>query len=426
MDLPFWPNPIGYRNIDFGLERVYKLLERLDNPHLKLPPTIHIAGTNGKGSTLAFLRSILQESNLKIHSYTSPHLVNFNERIILANNEIDDKFLNEILSQCQKAAQMKPRINVTFFEGITVAAFLAFSRVKADILLLETGMGGRLDATNVLNKVLCSIITPISLDHSEFLGKTIAKIAQEKSGIIKENCPIFSAKQLKSAFNRIKNTANAKKSPFKAFNCDWSIKINKNNFIFKGFDKEICFLNPTLIGKHQIENASLAIAVILGQKQFKITEKQLKLGLKNAFWPARLQKIDNFNHKNHQIYLDGGHNISAATAINNFLKSQKNIKKYVIFAMLETKDSQKFLSKIASQTTKLIAIKAKHQNQFQDLKKIVKTAQKLKINATAAQNFEEAFKICNLEQENALILICGSLYFAGEFLKWQENSKRNT
>ena len=191
MHLHFWPNPSGYRDIELGLSRVFDLLARVGNPHLKLPPTIHLAGTNGKGSTLSFLRTIFAESGLKIHTYTSPHLVNFNERIVLNGSEISDNFLNEILSECKEAAEIFPEIKVTFFEGITVAAFLAFSRVEADLLLLETGMGGRLDATNVLPKILCSIITPIAFDHQDFLGKTLAKIAFEKGGIIKKNCQVF-------------------------------------------------------------------------------------------------------------------------------------------------------------------------------------------------------------------------------------------
>jgi dihydrofolate synthase / folylpolyglutamate synthase len=205
--LPFWPDPSTYRNIDLGLHRVYQLLERLGNPHLRLPPTIHLAGTNGKGSTLAFLQAIFEDSGLKVHCYISPHLVRFNERIILAGKEIEDDFLNEILLKCKNAAAIEPKINVTFFEGITVAAFLAFSKVRADILLLETGMGGRLDATNVIENPLATIITPIDFDHTEFLGKTLAKIAFEKAGIIKPNCPVIVAKQKSSALKVIKEVA---------------------------------------------------------------------------------------------------------------------------------------------------------------------------------------------------------------------------
>jgi dihydrofolate synthase/folylpolyglutamate synthase len=205
--IPFWPSPSGYRDIDLGLSRVINLLKRLGNPHHKIPSTIHIAGTNGKGSTLSFLKTIFTESGYLVHSYTSPHLASFNERIVLANNEIDDKFLNECLEICRQAAEQHPKIPVTFFEGITVAAFLAFSKIKADILLLEVGMGGRLDATNVITQNLLSIITPISFDHTEFLGKNLAKIAYEKAGIIKTNCPVIIGKQKTTALQTIKNRA---------------------------------------------------------------------------------------------------------------------------------------------------------------------------------------------------------------------------
>ena len=211
MKIPFWPDA-KIHNIELGLSRVLQLLERLGNPHLKLPPAIHIAGTNGKGSTLAFLRAIFEESGLKIHTYTSPHLVNFNERILLAGKEISDDFLNEILTECKKAAEIFPQIQVTFFEGTTVATFLAFSRVPADLLLLETGMGGRLDATNVLPEVLCSVITPISFDHEEFLGNTLAKIAYEKAGIIKKNCPVVIGKQVEEALQVIEDQAFKKRA----------------------------------------------------------------------------------------------------------------------------------------------------------------------------------------------------------------------
>jgi len=274
MKFPFWPDFTGYRNIDLGLSRVYQLLARLDNPQNKIPPTIHIAGTNGKGSTLAFLQQIFVENGYLVHSYTSPHLVNFNERIILNGKEISDDFLNEILIECKAAAEKSPLIPVTFFEGITVAAFLAFSRVKADLLLLETGMGGRLDATNILPEVLCSIITPIAFDHTDFLGKTLSKIAFEKSGIIKKNCPVIIAKQKVSALKTIEKQAFAMKSKTKIFNRDFKIKKEKNGFLFEMSGKKISFPSPSLVGDHQIENAATSIVAALTQKKFSLDEKK--------------------------------------------------------------------------------------------------------------------------------------------------------
>jgi dihydrofolate synthase/folylpolyglutamate synthase len=411
MKFPFWPNPSGYRDIDLGLSRVYDLLSRIGNPHLKLPPTIHIAGTNGKGSTLAFLRAIFSESGLKIHSYTSPHLVNFNERIILAGEEISDDFLNKILSECKEAAEKFPRIPVTFFEGITVAAFLAFSRMKADLLLLEVGMGGRLDATNVLPKVLCSIITPISFDHEEFLGKTLAKIAFEKAGIIKKNCPVFVGKQKKSALRVIGETAQAMGS------------------------KVICCLLPVacclpLEGEYQKENAALAVTVALTQKQFPITRKQIENGLKKTFWPARLQKISSGKFfkmlpKSCELYLDGSHNLQGAETVRDFLKSQKNKKTFVIFSMLKDKNCEGFLKKISKEVDQLITLAIPDETKSRTADEINKIAKKIGINSVAAKNFDEAFRMIAECGGEAVTLICGSLYLAGSFLELNSISSRN-
>ena len=431
MNLPFWPDPQSHNHINLGLDRVFELLARLNNPHLKIPPTIHIAGTNGKGSTLAFLRAIFAEAGLKIHSYTSPHLVNFNERILLAGKEISDEFLGEILTECKAAAEKFPQISITFFEGITAAAFLAFSRVKADLLLLETGMGGRLDATNVLPEVLCSVITPIAFDHEEFLGKTLAKIAREKAGIIKKNCPVFVGKQKKSALRVIEERAQIMGS------------------------EAICRLStvncqPSLEGEYQKENASLAVTVALTQKQFHVTQKQIENGLKKTFWPARLQKISagkffKMLPKNCELYLDGSHNLQGAGTVREFLKSKKYsssslahqrrgsrdsqdprpfrprmTKIIVIFSMLKDKNCEGFLRKIAPQIDQLIALEIPNESRSRSAANIKKIAKKIGIKSTTAENFEEAVGKISAKiktGEDVLVLTCGSLYLAGEFLE---------
>ncbi|MBP7709581.1 MAG: bifunctional folylpolyglutamate synthase/dihydrofolate synthase [Rickettsiales bacterium] len=455
MKFPFWPDQKGYRDIDLGLSRVYQLLERLDNPHLKLPPTIHLAGTNGKGSTLSFLRSIFAESGLSVHTYTSPHLVNFNERITLAGAEISDDFLNKVLRDCKNAAEISPKIEVTYFEGITVAAFLAFSQVKADVLLLEVGMGGRLDATNVLPKVLCSIITPIAFDHTDFLGNTLAKIAFEKGGIIKKNCPTLIGKQKASALKTLENQACTVNSAFKVFDRDWKIKKEKNGFLFEGFGKKMSLPLPSLLGDHQLENASLAIAAALLQKQFLISENQIKSALQKTFWAARLQKIESGKFakmlpKSCKLYLDGSHNLQGAATILRFLKIEKSRKKeilkqvqdddslnrhpelvsgsfvkpknkkiFVIFSMLEDKDCGGFLKKIAAEVDHLFALAIPNETKSRKALDIKQIAEKNGLKTTAVENFDEAFaKILSLRKadEEALILVCGSLYLAGSFL----------
>jgi dihydrofolate synthase/folylpolyglutamate synthase len=402
MKLPFWPNPIGYRDIDLGLTRVYQLLERLENPHLKLPPTIHLAGTNGKGSTLAFLKAIFTEAGLKTHSYTSPHLVNFNERIVLAGEEISDEYLNEILTICKTAAEIEPKINVTYFEGITVAAFLAFSKIKADILLLETGLGGRLDATNVLPEVLCSIITPISFDHQEFLGNSLEKIAFEKAGIIKKDCPVIVGKQQKEAAQIIKEVA------------------EKNNAKLVNFDPNFTNYKVSLIGNHQKENAALAATAAITQQKFSISEEQIKTAFKKAKWPARLQKITAGKfHKilseTCELYLDGSHNKQGAQTIKEFLKSKNQQKKIVIFGMLKDKDCEGFLAELSDEINQLIAIEIPHESKSRSLEEIIEITKSYKVNSQTAVDFLDAFeKIKN--EKNSLILICGSLYLAGSFL----------
>ncbi len=425
MKFPIWPDFKGYRNIELGLSRVYELLARLDNPQNKIPPTIHLAGTNGKGSTLSFLRSIFTESGHKVHTYTSPHLVNFNERIVLAGTEISDNFLNECLLECKKAAEKSPSIEVTFFEGITVAAFLAFSRVPADVLLLETGLGGRLDATNILPQVLCSIITPIAFDHEDFLGKTLAKIAFEKAGITKKNCPVIIGRQKPSALQTIEDQALTMNSPTKIFGQDWKIKKEKGGFLFTGMGQKISLPLPSLAGEHQIENASTAIAAALTQQKFKIGENHIKAALSKTFWPARLQKIESGKFfellpKNCDLYLDGSHNLQGAATIEKFLKSQKGKRIFVIFSMLEDKNCAGFLQKIAANIDHLIALTIPDEPKSRQAQDIAVIAKELGIKSMWKRNFDAAFEeilLLKESEEEALVLVCGSLYLAGSFLE---------
>ena len=206
--MPHWPKPLGKRPINYNLDNICELLRRLGNPEKNIPPVVHVAGTNGKGSTIAFIKKVLIESGYKVHVYNSPHLVYFNERIILANEYIKNSYLHSILEECRSVSD---DMHITFFEGTTAAAFLAFSRVDADITILETGMGGRLDATNVIEKPMLTIITPISLDHQEFLGDSIAQIATEKAGIMKHDCTCIISEQLKDAKDVLEKTAINKK-----------------------------------------------------------------------------------------------------------------------------------------------------------------------------------------------------------------------
>jgi dihydrofolate synthase/folylpolyglutamate synthase len=410
--LPKWPDPHYFHHINLGLERIFELLKRLDNPHLKMPPTIHIAGTNGKGSTLAFLKNIFQNAGYKVHRYTSPHLVEFNERIEICGEKIDDKFLNEVLEKCREACEIEPKIDITFFEATTACAFLAFSKIEADILLLETGMGGEFDATNVLPQVLCSIITTISIDHQEFLGATIEKIAEAKAGIIKKNCPVIFTDQGEQALDVIKSKALKLNAEF----------INSKVF-FESLNFNLNDIKIPLNGSHQIENAKLAISCVKYQNQFKINDENIKNGIEKTRWKARLEKIEDGIFlkqlpQNFQLYLDGSHNLQGAATIAEFLKNFPNHQKIVIFQMLKDKKCEEFLKIIGTNIDKLLICQIASDSRFRTPQNILEITKNLQINSIIIENFADGFEKIQQEfsSQPTLILICGSLYFAGEFL----------
>ena len=412
MKLPKWPDPHYFHHINLGLERIFELLKRLDNPHLKMPPTIHIAGTNGKGSTLAFLKNIFCEAGYKVHRYTSPHLVEFNERIEICGEKITDNFLNELLEKCREACEISPKIDITFFEATTAVAFLAFSQIKADILLLETGMGGEFDATNVLPQVLCSIITTIALDHQEFLGTTIEKIAEAKAGIIKKNCPIICANQNPQVLDLISSKAKKLNAEF----INSAIFFATLNFDFKS-------INIPLNGSHQIENAKLAVSCVKHQNLFEISDENIKNGIEKTRWQARLEKIEDgiFTQnlpKNFQLYLDGSHNPQGSTTIAEFLENFSQHKKIIIFQMLKDKNCEEFLKIIGAKIDKLLIFKIASDSRFRSPQNILEITQNLQINSSIIENFDDGFEKIRQEfySQPTLILICGSLYFASEFL----------
>lgn len=315
--MPHWPKILGVPQIKLGLDRILEVLARLDNPQDKLPPVIHVAGTNGKGSTIAFMRSILESAGLKVHCYTSPHLLEFNERITIAGENISDDYLKQTMEVCRIATDTTP---ITFFEGTTIGAFYAFSQKPADVVLLETGLGGRLDATNVVKKPIATVITTISLDHIEYLGPTIELIAGEKAGIIKEGSDCIISLQTPEAFNVLQNVCDVKNSQSHAFEYDWIVeKTTENKMHFKSEDFEIITPLPNLIGEHQIINSANAIATLKKIDKFNISNQNIIDGITNAKWPARMQKITSGFVKEklkptQEFWLDGAHNDAAAYA----------------------------------------------------------------------------------------------------------------
>ena len=458
MQLPTWPK-IGYKEIKLRLPEVEELLLRVGKPHESMPPVIHIAGTNGKGSVVAYLDAILHDAGYKVHRYISPHLVRLNERIVLNGKEIEDKFLNELLNDCQKFAELDPKVDVTFFEGMTVVAFMAFSKIEADVILLETGMGGRLDATNVIKKPLATIITPISLDHGQFLGNTVEKIAGEKCGIIKESVPVFVGKQEESVLKVIEEHVKKNNASLYAFNRDWKISSkDQETMIFEMSEHSIELPKPSMRGSHQIENAGIAIATLLSLDKFKIEKSNIKNGLFRAYQSARLEEIKSGKlfdllPENYELFLDGGHNEGAAKVIANWINQNtaQEIKKgkdktntYLICAMSKDKNSHDFFKYLSGSVNFIVSVDIPGPySKSKPAIEVSKHAMEVGIKSCDAGSFEEAIKyilaihdgnseavkngdfikrIFGKKKKNpARIVICGSLYLAGYFL--EENQK---
>ena len=399
--------------IDLSLIRINKLLKKLNDPHLQLPPCIHIAGTNGKGSILSFIKNIMIKSDYKVHAYISPHLEKINERFVVSNKIITNKKLFDTLEFVKK---INGKASITFYEITTAAAFYLFSKYPADFVLLETGLGGRLDATNVLDDSLLSIIAPISSDHQEYLGTSIQKITKEKLGIIKKNSVVINSKQNKTVQKIIKNYIKNKKNKIISYGADWKIKKITNKYFYMQSKMQLTkYKIPSILGEHQIYNASTAITTIkyLIAKGYYFKNKNINKGIVNMFWPCRLEMI---RKKKPIIILDGAHNIDGAKSLRKFILKSK-YKTWVILGMLNTKDIYSYLKAIKSCVYGIIAIKIPHEkNSFSELE-IKKHCDNLNIYCLNKINIENAikelFKNNNVEQ----IIITGSLYLVGKTKK---------
>lgn len=408
--------------IDLSLERIERLLKALGHPEERLPPVIHVAGTNGKGSAIAFLRAIFESAAHRVHVYTSPHLVRFNERIRLAGSLISDDDLFEVLSECEAANRGGP---ITFFEITTAAAFLAFARQPADIVLLETGLGGRLDATNVIADPVCTAITPISLDHTQFLGETIAKIAGEKAGILKSGAPCVVGPQLRDATDVIVARAQDLRSPLFQFGEDWSVEASGSGMTVHDGATNHELPRPGLAGAHQLINAATAIAC-LRHVPLAVTENAIRTGLRNVEWPARLQRLTKgplaarLGNSRSELWLDGGHNPAAGEVLGETAKSWNDLPLHLVFGMLNTKDGGGFLRPLAPYARSLHAVTIAGEQASLSAEEAAALAQQAGHAAKTASSVEAAIKEITSAGEPVRILICGSLYLAGQVLA--ENS----
>ena len=399
--------------IDLSLDRLKILLDKIGNPHLKLPPVIHLAGTNGKGSTLNFIRNILQINNYSVHCYTSPHLKKFEERFVVSNKQITQKKLLEILYYIKKINQNN---KITFFEITTAAAFYIFSKERADFVLLETGLGGRLDATNIITKSLIDIITPISYDHQEFLGRQLSNIVREKLGIIKKNSIIIVGNQNNIVKKIIKTKLKKLKNKKLFFNQNYILKkINKKEFILKINNENLIFFKPSLEGLHQVENACTAICAVFELKKlnYKIKLESINKGLSSTIWPGRLEK--GFIKKI-PVYLDGAHNVAGAKILYNFFKPQLK-KRWLIFGMLNNKDIKKYLTIFKDFIDGVIAIEIPNEKNTFTTKQIANVCKSINLECIEKKNINKANQyLLNIIKPEEII-ISGSLYLIGKIRK---------
>ena len=347
------------KKIDLGLPRIERVLKKLGSPHEALPPTVHIAGTNGKGSTIAFLRAMAEAQGLQVHVYTSPHLVSFRERIVLAGEMVSEDDLLGALARVETANDGKP---LSYFEATTAAAFLLFHEHAADLLILETGLGGLYDATNVISSPAAAAITPIDYDHAEFLGRDLAGIAREKAGIFKAYAPAFSARQSKLVTSVLSAEAAKLRVPLKFCGEHFQCHAEQGRLIYEDDDALLDLPLPALRGAHQIGNAGLAIALA---RSLLIDERAISKGLGSAAWPARLQPLtsgplaDIAQCENAELWLDGGHNPHAAKALAEAIAGlEANAPRPLVLIMgiLANKDAPGFLDAFAGLAQTLIAV----------------------------------------------------------------------
>ncbi len=410
--------------IDLGLERGLGLLAKLDNPHLRLPPVLHAAGTNGKGSALAFLRAMCEAAGMQVHGYASPHLVRFHERIRIAGNLIDDRALADLLEEVERVNDDAP---MTFFEITTAAAFHAFATTPADVTLLETGLGGRADSTNVVAAPIASIITPIARDHEHFLGDTLTAIAGEKAGIMRGGVPCFSAKQHPEAEAKLIAHAAEIGAPLYIAGRDFMLDHTDRGVTIRVNDRHLVLPELGLKGPHQRDNAGLAAAVMMHAFP-EINDDILADGASAAIWPGRVQHLATGALAKQcgtiPLWLDGAHNAHGAAALTATLsdlhQDTDTDKKWVLVCgALNTRDPNDFLGPMAGTIANAFTITIPGQDAALDAQTIADAANGLGIPAQAADDLDHALThaINAAQAIGGAIIIAGSLYLAGHVLE---------
>lgn len=402
------------KKIDLSLGRMERLLARLGHPERRLPPVVHIAGTNGKGSTVAYLRAMGEAAGLRVHAYTSPHLVRFHERIRLAGGLIGEAELIALLEECETANGEAP---ITFFEVTTAAAFLAFARTPADLLLLEVGLGGRLDATNVVARPHLSVITPVDLDHKEFLGDSIAAIAAEKAGILKPDVPAVIGPQPMEALAVIAAQADLLDAPLIIAGTDFDAAATADGFDFTRPGEAPWHLpRPSLAGPHQIANAATATAAAL---LLDLPRAAIESGIAGAQWPARLQRLTRgplaaLLPTDGELWLDGGHNPHAARALAAALAAMPPKPLHLVTGLLSTKDAAGYFGAFHDLAPKVHAVTIPGESAARPAEEVAAAAAEAGLEAVAEPDITTA--VARAASAGGRVMICGSLYLAGRVL----------
>ena len=409
--------------IDLSLERMQRLMAQLGHPERRLPDTIHVAGTNGKGSTIAYLRAILEAASLSVHVYTSPHLVRMNESIRLGGMLVSDDDLRDAFAHVEAVNAGAP---ITLFEAETAVAFHIFANHPADVLLLEVGLGGRLDATNVIEKPMASVFTPIAIDHTDFLGDSVEKIAMEKAGIIKRRVPVISAGQSPDVAAVLERAARRAHAPVHSAGEQWHISVERGRLVYQDDRGLMDLAAPRLFGRHQFGNAGLAIAALRALPQFRFDPSIYERGVAGAEWPARMQRLTSgkllaLAPDDSELWLDGGHNVEGGRVIAEALGDlEERVPRplVVIVGMMANKDASGFLANFAGLTRHIIAVPIPDRAGVMPVETLADAGRALGMRVETADSAGAALQsLRRLAYEvPPRVLICGSLYLAGHVL----------
>jgi dihydrofolate synthase / folylpolyglutamate synthase len=407
--------------IDLDLSRMWRLLERLGHPEGRLPPVIHVAGTNGKGSVCAYLSAALASTGLRVHRYTSPHLVRFHERIELAGTPIADEALSLLLEECESANAGAP---ITFFEITTAAALLAYAREPADYLVLEVGLGGRLDATNVVARPALCVITAIDYDHQQYLGDTLTSIAHEKAGILKPGVPAVIAPQADEALAEIERVAQRVKAVLAVGNRDWQAYEQHGRLVYQDEAGLLDLPLPALAGRHQIANAGTAVAALRTLGDRRVADSDISAGLRRVQWPARMQRLgpgrlSQFLPREAELWLDGGHNPAAGQVLAQaFSDLNERVSRplVLVWGMLNTKDAAAFIAPFAGLAHRVVALTIPQEKNALAAEALAAMARSRGLSAETAASLEDALRQAGTIAPAPRILILGSLYLAGRVL----------